>query len=60
MKNEDNYTVWDSIANYLIKVEILLNNTDFKCLFSAYGLQIMKPIYHKLGHENKPDESNDY
>lgn len=58
MKEEDNYTVWANISGNLQKMHHLLYNTDFDHLFSAYGLQIIKPIYHKLGHENKPDESN--
>lgn len=58
MKDEDNYTVWANIATCLEKIHNLLKNTDFDHLFNVYGLQIMKPIYTKLGYENQSDESN--
>lgn len=60
MKDEDNFTVWANIAGNLEKIHYLLYNTDFEHLFNVYGLQIMKPIYQKLGHENKPNEGNNH
>lgn len=58
MKEEDNYTVWSNIAGYLNKIHNLLCETNFHHLFRIFGLEIMKPIYNKLGCENKSDESN--
>ncbi len=56
MREEDNYTVWSNMASCLERIHNLLHNTDFDDLFSSYGLQIMKPIYNKLGCEIRPNE----
>lgn len=56
MREEDNYTVWSNISVFLDKIHNLLCTTKFGHLFDAFGLEIMKPIYNKLGCENKSDE----
>ncbi|XP_054285541.1 puromycin-sensitive aminopeptidase-like [Macrosteles quadrilineatus] len=58
MDQEDNYTVWCTIANCLGKLQVLLSNTDFEDKFKLYGLGLLKNIGPKLGWEAKPKESH--
>ncbi|KAL1129384.1 hypothetical protein AAG570_013911 [Ranatra chinensis] len=58
MKDEDNYTVWSSIANCLTKLDVLISNTDYMPAFKRFGLELYKPIGDKLGWEPKPNESH--
>lgn len=58
MKEEEDYTVWSNISGYLDKIQNLLGETNFGHLFDKFGLEVMKPIYNKLGSEKKADESN--
>lgn len=56
MKDEDNYTVWSNISTCMEKIHNLLINANYINLFDAYGLEVIKPIYNKLGYEKRPDE----
>nr|CAD7257222.1 unnamed protein product [Timema shepardi] len=55
---EDNYTVWSSIANSLSKLSLLLSHTDFDDLFRLYGRRLMKGVGDRLGWDPKPKESH--
>lgn len=57
-RNEDNYTVWSSITNCLVKLQLLLSHTDLEEKFNAYGCRLYKPIADKLGWDVKPIESH--
>lgn len=56
MKDEDNYTVWSNMSTCMEKIHNLLINANYINLFDAYGLEVIKPIYNKLGYEKRPDE----
>ncbi|XP_046659626.1 LOW QUALITY PROTEIN: puromycin-sensitive aminopeptidase-like [Homalodisca vitripennis] len=58
MNQEDNYTVWCTIANCLTKLQVLLSNTEFEDKFKLYGLKLLGNIGQKLGWEPKPHESH--
>jgi len=58
MKNEDNYTVWCSIANCLGKLGVLMSYTDYMDPFKRFVLDLMKPIGNKLGWDPSPNETH--
>jgi puromycin-sensitive aminopeptidase len=55
-RNEDNYTVWSSITNSLVKLQVLLSHTDLSQQFDAYGIHLYRPVAEKLGWNAKPNE----
>lgn len=57
-RNESNYTVWSSITNSLVKLQILLSHTTLQNQIHAYGARLYKPIADRLGWECKSDESH--
>lgn len=57
-RNESNYTVWTSITNSLIKLQILLSHTALEDQFNAFGIRLYKPIADRLGWDAKPDENH--
>lgn len=57
-RNESNYTVWTSITNSLIKLQILLSHTTLEEQFNAFGIRLYKPIADRLGWDAKPDENH--
>lgn len=57
-RNESNYTVWTSITNSLIKLQILLSHTALEEQFNAFGIRLYKPIADRLGWDAKPDENH--
>ncbi|XP_070499206.1 puromycin-sensitive aminopeptidase [Chironomus tepperi] len=56
--NEDNFTVWSSIATSLSKLKNLLSHTDLTDKFNAFGRHIFTPLADKLGWETKDNESH--
>lgn len=57
-RNENNYTVWSSITDSLVKLQLLLAHTDSAVKFNAYGRKLYAPIQEKLGWEAKPNENH--
>lgn len=57
-RNENNYTVWSSITDSLVKLQLLLAHTDSAAKFNAYGRKLYAPIQEKLGWEAKPNENH--
>lgn len=55
---EDNYTVWSSINNCLLKLSLLLSHTDLESDLKRYTRKLMTPIYQRLGWESKNNESH--
>lgn len=49
--NDDNFTVWSSIATSLSKLKNLLSHTDLTEKFNAFGRHIFTPLVEKLGWE---------
>jgi puromycin-sensitive aminopeptidase len=57
-QNEDNYTVWASITNCLMKLQLLLAHTDTLDCFNSYGIRMYQPVADRLGWDAKPEESH--
>lgn len=57
-RNENNYTVWSSIASSLSKLKSILSHTDLTVKFNAYGIHLFGPIAQQLGWDAKPNESH--
>lgn len=57
-RNENNYTVWSSITNSLVKLQSLLSHTDLTEKFNEFARNLYKPVQEKLGWEAKPNESH--
>jgi puromycin-sensitive aminopeptidase len=57
-RNEDNYTVWSSITNSLVKLQQLLTHTDVGDRFDAYGVKLYRPVAEKLGWNTKASDSH--
>lgn len=57
-RNESNYTVWSSITNSLLKLQILLSHTTVQNQFHAYVVRLYKPIADRLGWDGKSEESH--
>ena len=57
-RNESNYTVWSSITNCLMKLQLLLAHTDVVDQFNAYGIRLYQPVADRLGWDVKPGESH--
>lgn len=57
-QNENNYTVWASITNCLVKLQILISHTEYKNAFDDYACKLYLPIAEKLGWDAKPNESH--
>ena len=56
-KNEDNFSVWKSISSSLVRLSQLLSNTDFQDKFHAWGRRLLLPTYHRLGWEERKEET---
>lgn len=57
-RNEDNYVVWSSITNCIVKLQILFSHTDLDKKFNLFGCRLYRPIAERLGWESKPGESH--
>ena len=57
-KNEDDYTVWAEITNYLSQLDSLLAYEKFYPEFKKFGIEIYKNIAKKLGWRNKKGEKH--
>jgi puromycin-sensitive aminopeptidase len=57
-RNEDNYTVWSSIAGSLSKLKNILSHTDLSDKFNQYGKRLFSPLADKLGWEAKENETH--
>jgi puromycin-sensitive aminopeptidase len=57
-RNEQNYTVWSSITNSLVKLQALLSHTDLTEKFNAFARNLYQPVQEKLGWEAKENESH--
>ena len=55
---EDNYVVWLEIIGGLSKIESLLAHTKKTSDLDRYIRTLCEPLYLKLGHEKKKDESH--
>lgn len=60
MTDEDNYSVWASMSNVLVKIAILLSNVEgeTELLFKQYNRILLKKISTKLGWTPQPKESH--
>lgn len=57
-RNEDNYTVWSSISNCLMKLQSLISHTDLDAQFDSYAGRLFKPIAERLGWNSTEGESH--
>ncbi|XP_066588195.1 puromycin-sensitive aminopeptidase [Prorops nasuta] len=57
-KQEDNFTVWCSIFNILVKIGVLASHLDKEEEFKAYWRSLMQNINVKLGWDPKPNENH--
>ena len=56
-KNEDDFSVWKSISSSLARLSQLLSHTDFQDEFQAWGRKLLLPTYHRLGWEERNEET---
>lgn len=57
-RNENNYTVWSSISNCLMKLQSLISHTDLDTQFDAYASRLFQPIAARLGWNATQGESH--
>lgn len=57
-RNENNFTVWTSIASSLSKLKNILLNTELVDKFNAYCRNLFQPIADQLGWETKANENH--
>jgi puromycin-sensitive aminopeptidase len=57
-RNENNYTVWSSISNCLMKLQALISHTDLEAQFDEYASRLFKPIAERLGWNATEGESH--
>lgn len=58
MRNENNCTVWSSIATVLFKIQKLLQYAnDVKPQFMAFGRRLLEQVGQSVSWDPKPNES---
>lgn len=60
MKEEENYIVWKNILACLEKIHNLLIDTECLLPFERYAIEVIKPIYDKLGLESETKECESF
>lgn len=56
--DEDDPAVWNSIFATLMKLELLVTDTDFKNMFRMYATNLLTKIYDKVGWDAQSKEDS--